>query len=285
MARPGLTAEDIDTLEELRAPLPKEVEEQALSAGGYPYDDKMSRKAYDKALYKLQVELAKLQDHVQHTGQRIVAVFEGRDAAGKGGTIKRFAEYLNPRHARTVALPKPTEREQGEWYFQRYVRHLPTRGEICLFDRSWYNRAGVERVFGFCTEAEVERFFDEVPDFEAMLARDGVILFKFWLTIGRETQIVRFHKRATDPLKRWKLSTIDIAALKKWDAYTDAISDMMEHTDTARAPWTVIMANDKRRARINALRHFLSHLDYEDKDPKAVGTPDPKIVLGGRALV
>ncbi|MDX5361155.1 MAG: polyphosphate kinase 2 [Alphaproteobacteria bacterium] len=285
MARPGLTAEDIDTLEELRAPLPKEVEEQALSAGGYPYDDKMSRKAYDKALYKLQVELAKLQDHVQHTGQRIVAVFEGRDAAGKGGTIKRFAEYLNPRHARTVALPKPTEREQGEWYFQRYVRHLPTRGEICLFDRSWYNRAGVERVFGFCTEAEVERFFDEVPDFEAMLARDGVILFKFWLTIGRETQIVRFHKRATDPLKRWKLSTIDIAALKKWDAYTDAISDMMEHTDTARAPWTVIMANDKRRARINALRHFLSHLDYEDKDPKAVGAPDPKIVLGGRALV
>ena len=258
MARPGLTAEDIDTLEELKAPLPKEVERKALTAGGYPYDDRMKRKAYDKALYGLQVELAKLQDHVQHTGQRIVAVFEGRDAAGKGGTIKRFAEFLNPRHARVVALPKPTDREQGEWYFQRYVRQLPTRGEICLFDRSWYNRAGVERVFGFCSEADVERFLDEVPDFEAMLARDGVILFKFWLTIGRETQIERFHKRATDPLKRWKLSTIDIAALTKWDDYSRAISEMMERTDTARAPWTVILANDKRRARVNALRAFLN---------------------------
>ncbi|MDH3580491.1 MAG: polyphosphate kinase 2 [Hyphomicrobiales bacterium] len=261
--------------------LPAEIDSEAMLSGEYPYEDRMRRKAYETELRLLQIELLKLQRWVRAEGERIVIVFEGRDAAGKGGTIKRFMQHLNPRHARAVALSKPTEAERGQWYFQRYVDHLPTAGDMVLFDRSWYNRAGVERVMEFCTNAQVEKFLAEAPDFEAMLARDGIRLFKFWLTIGRPMQLKRFHARRHDPLKQWKLSSIDLAAIEKWDNYTAAKEDIFRHTHTDAAPWTVIRANDKRRTRLNAIRHVLSTLDYAEKDAKVVAKPDPKIIGSG----
>lgn len=265
--------------------LPDWVEEGALTADGYPYDKRMKRGAYEAELEALQIELAKLQVHALATGMRIVAVFEGRDSAGKGSCIKRFMEYINPRHAHAVALPKPTERERGQWYFQRYTAHLPSAGEIVLFDRSWYNRAGVERVMGFCTEEELADFLREAPQFETMLVREGIHFFKFFLTIGRETQLKRFHDRRHSPLKHWKISPIDLAALDMWDDYTEARDDMIRFTHTSTCPWTIIRANDKRRARLNALRVVLSQIDYDGKDESVVDTPDDKIVLSGDDLL
>jgi polyphosphate kinase 2 len=273
--KPGAAAPafDIDAPE-----LPKAIADAALAAGGYPYDKKLKRKTYEKELALLQIELLKLQAHVQATGGRIVVVFEGRDAAGKGGCIGRFMQHLNPRHARAVALSKPTEAERGQLYFQRYMAHMPTRGDIVLFDRSWYNRAGVERVMGFCTEDQLADFLREAPEFEGLLVRDGIRLFKIYLTIGRETQLERFHERRHDPLKRWKLTDIDLAAIAKWDDYTKAKDDMFRFTHTAVAPWTVVRANDQRRARLEAIRVVLSAMDYPDKDQKIVRAPDPRIV-------
>ena len=250
-------------------------------SGGYPYKNLMSRKTYEAQKYKLQVELLKLQAWVKESGQRIVVIFEGRDAAGKGGTIKRFMEHLNPRGARVVALEKPTDAELGQWYFQRYVQHLPTRGEIVLFDRSWYNRAGVERVMGFCTDAEHAEFLRQAPEFERNLTRSGVHVIKLWFSVSREEQRRRFHEREKHPLKQWKLSPIDLASLDKWDAYTAAKETMFLHTDTADVPWTVIKSDCKKRARLNALRYVLHKMPYSDKDIARVGVLDPLIV--GRA--
>jgi len=261
--------------------LPDWIDDAALTAGDYPYDQKMGRKDYEDTLLALQIELTKLQAHVLANDMRIAIVFEGRDSAGKGSCIKRFIAYINPRHARAVALPKPTEREQGQWYFQRYVVHLPSAGEMVLFDRSWYNRAGVERVMGFCTETQHADFLREAPQFEAMLVREGIHLFKFFLNIGRETQLKRFHERQHSPLKHWKISPIDIAALGKWDDYTAARDEMLRFTHTSTTPWIVVRANDKRRARINTLRVVLGAIDYDGKDTKIVGEPDSNIVLPG----
>ena len=251
--------------------------------GGYPYKNLMQRRNYERQKYRLQVELLKLQAWVKETGQKVVILFEGRDAAGKGGTIKRFMEHLNPRGARVVALEKPTEVERGQWYFQRYVQHLPTNGEIVLLDRSWYNRAGVERVMGFCTDYEYTEFMRQVPEFERMLARQGVHLIKFWFSVSREEQRRRFKERKVHPLKQWKLSPIDMASLDKWDDYTRAKEAMFFHTDTADAPWTVIKSNCKKRARLNALRYILHKLPYATKDVQRIGNLDPLIV--GRANV
>jgi polyphosphate kinase 2 len=264
---------DIDAPE-----LPGWVARSAFLSGGYPFEARMPRQAYEAQLEALQIELVKVQDWAGRTGEKIVVVFEGRDAAGKGGVVKRFMEHLNPRRVRVVALPKPTERERGEWYFQRYVAHLPTAGEIALFDRSWYNRAGVEPVLGFCSPEETAEFLEEAPRFEAMLVRSGIRLFKFWLTIGREEQLKRLHARRHDPLKRWKLSPIDLEAIARWDEYTRARQTMFAATDTTVAPWAVIKANDKRRARINAMQHFLGALAYDPRDDTVVGRTDPKIV-------
>ncbi len=261
--------------------LPDAIADAAFGSAGYPYSKKMKRKGYEKDLRPLQIELLKLQAHIQKTGERIVILFEGRDSAGKGGTINAFMQHLNPRHARAVALTKPTETERGQWYFQRYIAHLPTKGDIVLFDRSWYNRAGVERVMGFCDDDQLADFLREAPEFEGMMVRDGIRLYKFFLTIGREMQLVRFHERRHDPLKRWKLTDIDLAAMSKWDAYTQAQHDLFRFTHTATAPWTAVRANDQRRARLEAMRHVLATLDYEDKDKSVVGTPDPKIVGAG----
>jgi polyphosphate kinase 2 len=249
--------------------------------GGYPYANLMSRRAYEKQKYRLQVELLKLQAWVKDTGQRVVILFEGRDAAGKGGTIKRFMEHLNPRGARVVALEKPSEVERGQWYFQRYVEHLPTRGEIVLFDRSWYNRAGVERVMGFCSDAEHDEFLRATPEFERHLVRSGVRLFKFWFSVSREEQRRRFKERHAHPLKQWKLSPIDMASLDKWDDYTRAKEEMFLHTDTSDSPWTVIKSDCKKRARLNAMRYLLTRLPYANRDLAALGTVDPLLV--GRA--
>jgi len=257
--------------------LPEKIDEESFSSGGYPYTEKMPDKAYESDLRLLQIELLKLQTWAREKGERIVILFEGRDAAGKGGTIKRFMQHMNPRHAHVVALSKPTETERGQWYFQRYVAHLPTAGDMALFDRSWYNRAGVERVMGFCTHEEVDTFLHEAPEFEAALVRDGIRLFKLWLTIGQAMQIKRFHARRHDPLKSWKLSPIDLAALDKWDDYSLARDDMFDRTHTKTAPWTIIRANDKRRARLNAIRHVLSSIDYGQKDKAVVSRPDPRI--------
>ncbi len=245
---------------------------------GYPYDEKMTRHEYEAFKRSLQIELLKMQSWVKETGQKVVLIFEGRDAAGKGGTIKRFTEHLNPRGARVVALEKPTERESTQWYFQRYIDHLPAAGEIVLFDRSWYNRAGVERVMGFCTPEEYLEFMREAPEFERMLVRSGIQLTKFWFSVSRGEQRTRFARRQTDPVRQWKLSPMDVASLDKWDAYTEAKEAMFFYTDTAEAPWTVIKSNDKKRARIGALRYVLHALDYADKDLKVVGVPDPLIV-------
>ncbi len=249
--------------------------------GEYPYEQKLSRTAYEAEKAALQVELLKVQHWVQETGQKFVMLFEGRDAAGKGGTIKRFTEHLNPRAARVVALNKPTEEERGQWFFQRYIKHLPTSGEIVLYDRSWYNRAGVERVMSFCTPNDYLEFMRQTPEFERMLSRSGIRLFKYWFSVTQEEQKKRFASRETDPLKRWKLSPIDRASLNKWEDYTEAKEAMFFYTDTADAPWTIVRSNDKKRARINCMRHFLSVLDYPDKDEDVVMSPDAKIV--GRA--
>jgi polyphosphate kinase 2 len=249
----------------------------------YPYQNLMARKNYEKQKYRLQVELLKLQAWVRETGGRVVILFEGRDAAGKGGTIKRFMEHLNPRGARVVALEKPTDAERGQWYFQRYVQHLPTAGEIVLFDRSWYNRAGVERVMGFCTDDEYDEFIREAPEFERHLVRSGIHLVKFWFSVSREEQQRRFAERRRHPLKQWKLSPIDMASLDKWDEYTAAKEAMFLHTDTTDAPWVVVKSDCKKRARLNAMRYVLHRLPFPDKDLTRVGSLDPLIV--GRANV
>lgn len=251
--------------------------------GGYPYKNLMSRRNYEREKYKLQVELLKLQAWVKATGQRVIILFEGRDAAGKGGAIKRFMEHLNPRGARVVALERPTEEEKGQWYFQRYVKHLPTRGEIVLLDRSWYNRAGVERVMGFCSDEEYAEFMRQAPEFERNLTRSGIHLIKFWFSVSRKEQRRRFKERKSHPLKQWKLSPIDMASLDKWEDYTSAKEAMFFNTDTADAPWTVVKSDCKKRARLNALRYVLHKLPYAKKDPKLVGPVDPLLV--GRANV
>ena len=251
--------------------------------GGYPYKNLMQRGNYERLKYRLQVELLKLQAWVKETGQKVVILFEGRDAAGKGGTIKRFMENLNPRGARVVALEKPTENERGQWYFQRYVQHLPSHGEIVLFDRSWYNRAGVERVMGFCSDAEYAEFMRQVPEFERMLVRNGTHLIKFWFSVSRDEQRRRFKERKVHPLKQWKLSPIDMASLDKWEDYTKAKEAMFFYTDTADAPWTVIKSDCKKRARLNAMRYILHRLSYTSKDTERIGNLDPLIV--GRAHV
>lgn len=251
--------------------------------GGYPYKNLLSRKSYEKQKYRLQVELLKLQAWVKASRQKVVILFEGRDAAGKGGTIKRFMEHLNPRGARVVALEKPSEVEQGQWYFQRYVEHLPTAGEIVLFDRSWYNRAGVERVMGFCGEDEYREFMRQAPEFERNLVRSGFHLIKFWFSVSQAEQRRRFEERKAHPLKTWKLSPVDLASLDKWDAYTKAKEAMFFNTDTADAPWTVIKSDCKKRARLNAMRYILHRMPYSKKDREAIGVVDPLLV--GRAHI
>ena len=248
----------------------------------YPYDERMTRPDYEEQKRLLQIELLKLQNWSKANGHRHVIVFEGRDAAGKGGTIKRFTEHLNPRGARIVALEKPTENERTQWYFQRYVEHLPHAGEIVLFDRSWYNRAGVERVMGFCSPKQHAEFIRQVPLFEQMLVNDGIFLTKLWFSVSSAEQRTRFTIRQVDPVRQWKLSPTDLASLDKWEEYTAAKEDMFAWTDTETAPWTVVKSNDKKRARINAMRHVLSRFDYDNKDYEVVGRPDPLIV--GRAL-
>ncbi|MBF9033391.1 polyphosphate kinase 2 [Rhodobacterales bacterium HKCCE2091] len=246
----------------------------------YPYAKRMDKDEYEDTLQSLQIELVKWQSHIQKTGGRQAVLFEGRDAAGKGGSIKRVRENLNPRVARVVALSKPTEQEAGQWYFQRYVQHLPSTGEIRLFDRSWYNRGVVEHVFGFCTPEERQSFFRQLPDFEGMMVRDGIGLTKIWLNVGRAEQLRRFLDRERDPLKQWKLSSIDVEGLAKWDAYSKAIAETLSLGHTADAPWTVIRADDKRRARIAVIRTVLSKQDYKGKKEEVVGTPDPEICGG-----
>jgi polyphosphate kinase 2 len=250
----------------------------------YPYDERMDRTQYDREKRLLQIELLKLQNWCKATGERMVILFEGRDAAGKGGTIKRFMEHLNPRGASVVALEKPSERESTQWYFQRYIKHLPAAGEIVLFDRSWYNRAGVERVMGFCTRPEYLEFMRQAPDLERMLVRSGIHLVKFWFSVSQGEQRTRFAIRQVDPVRQWKLSPMDLQSLDKWDDYTEAKEAMFFYTDTADAPWTVVKSNDKKRARLEAIRHVLNRFDYADKDPEVVGIPDPQIV-GPAALV
>jgi len=244
----------------------------------YPYEQRLDRSEYDEQKYLLQVELLKFQNWTHETKSKHVIVFEGRDAAGKGGTIKRFMEHLNPRYARVVALTKPSDREQNQWYFQRYVQQLPTGGEIALFDRSWYNRAVVEHVMGFAAPDEYETFMQHVPLFEAMLVESGITLTKLWFSVTQSEQRTRFIIRQVDPVRQWKLSPMDIQSLDKWDAYTEAKEAMFRRTDTDVAPWTTVKSNDKKRARINAMRHFLSRFDYEGKDAAVVGDPDPLIV-------
>ena len=246
----------------------------------YPHSERLRKKTYERELKALHIELGKMQAWVKKSGARVVAVFEGRDAAGKGGTIKRFREYLNPRGARLVALPKPSEAERGQWYFQRYIDHLPSSGEIVFYDRSWYNRGVVEKVFDFCTDDQRERFFHQVMPFEQSLVDDGIHLFKFWLNVGQAEQLRRFLSRESDPLKQWKLSEIDVKGLKLWPQYTDAISETLTRSHSAHAPWTVIRSDDKRRARLSAIRHMLLALDYDNKDFKALGKPDLRVCCG-----
>jgi polyphosphate kinase len=252
--------------------------------GVYPYKTKIRRGIYQRHKEELQVELLKVQNWVKMTGEKVVVLFEGRDAAGKGGTIKRFMEHLNPRAARVVALEKPTDHERGQWYFQRYVKHLPTRGEMVFFDRSWYNRAGVERVMGFCDSLEYLEFMRQVPDLERMLVRSGIRLFKYWFSVTHEEQLRRFEARNHDPLKQWKLSPIDQQSRDKWDEYTEAKEAMFFYTDTPDAPWTIIKSDDKKRARLNCMQHFLSALEYPDKDNRVVHGPDP-LIVGSSAYV
>ena len=252
--------------------------------GAYPYKNLLARSTYERHKYRLQVELLKLQAWVRETGARVVILFEGRDAAGKGGAIKRFMEHLNPRGARVVALEKPSEIERGQWYFQRYIQHLPTRGEIVLFDRSWYNRGGVERVMGFCSRNEYDEFMRQAPEFERHLVRSGVHLFKFWFSVSRDEQRRRFKERKLHPLKQWKLSPIDMASLDKWDEYTRAKEAMFLSCDTSDAPWTVIKSDCKKRARLNAMRYVLHRMPYTRKNLDAIGPVDP-LVVGRPSLV
>jgi polyphosphate kinase 2 len=257
---------------------------QIFKHGAYPYQTKIGKPEYEKKKAALQAELLKMQKWVKETGQRVVVLFEGRDAAGKGGTIKRFMEHLNPRGARVVALEKPSDAERGQWYFQRYINHLPTTGEIVLFDRSWYNRAGVERVMDFCTRSEYLEFMRQAPELERMLVRSGIHLVKFWFSVSRDEQFRRFQKRKVDPLKQWKLSPMDIASLDKWEEYTTAKEAMFFYTNTADAPWTVIKSDDKKRARINAMRYVLSRFDYPNKD-HTVAIPADPLIVGSASVI
>jgi polyphosphate kinase 2 len=264
---------------------PQELEDRMMASGGYPYEKKLKRSRYEEELEQLQIEMVKVQEWVRAKDERIVIVFEGRDAAGKGGSIKALTQYTNPRHVRVVALSKPSDVERGQWYFQRYAKQLPTQGEIVLFDRSWYNRAGVEPVMGFCTPEQTEKFLKDAPRFEEMILDSGTKLFKFWLNIGQEMQLKRFHDRRHSRLKHWKLSPIDIKALDKWGDYTDARNLMLKHTHTSHSPWTILRANDKRRARLNMMRYLLLNLDYEGKDEAAIGEIDPNILGHGPAFL
>lgn len=265
---------------DIRVPkLPDRIAEAALTSGGYPYEKKLKRSEYEEELRQLQIEQLKALDWIKKSGERVVVLFEGRDSAGKGGTIKRVTEHLNPRSVKVVALTKPNEQEKGQWYFQRYVSHFPPRGEMAIFDRSWYNRAGVEKVFGFCSPRKVDAFIQETPEFEGILARDGKFLIKYFLTIGPEMQMKRLHARWHDPLARWKLSDLDFKAIEKWEDYSNAYEHMLKHTDTVAAPWTVLRANDKRRLRLEAIRNMLKMLPYSGKDEKLAMKPDPNIVL------
>lgn len=267
---------------DIEAPtLPDWIEDRKLTAGGYPYDKRMKGEEYDERLEKLQIELVKAQAWLQSTGKRVMSLLEGRDAAGKGGTIFVLRQYLNPRTARNVALTKPTPTELGQWYFQRYVDHFPTSGEFVTFDRSWYNRAGVEPVMGFCTPEQHEQFLDEVPHFERMIRNEGIHFFKFWLNIGRETQLERFHDRRWSPLKSWKFSPIDIAGITKWDDYTKARDLMVERTHKEFAPWIIVRANDKRRARLAVMQRILLSLPYDGRDLDVIGKVDKKIIGEG----
>ncbi|WP_170409630.1 polyphosphate kinase 2 [Ruegeria arenilitoris] len=264
---------------EVRSAIEKSEKDDILNPT-YPYDERMKRKEYEKEMEKLQIELVKMQSWLKETDHRILLIFEGRDAAGKGGTIKRFRENLNPRGARNVALSKPSDTERSQWYFQRYIAHLPAAGEIVFFDRSWYNRGVVENVFGFCTAEERERFFRQVLPLETGLVNDGIKLFKFWLNVGRAEQLNRFLARETDPLKQWKLSPIDIAGLNKWDEYSQSIEETLTRSHTEHCPWTIVRSDDKKRARLAAIRTVLHALDYDEKDEDAIGANDPDICRG-----
>ncbi len=257
----------------------------AFETGEYPYATKMKTSDYEHHLVELQTELLKAQAWIKSTGERVVLLFEGRDAAGKGGTIKRFTEHLNPRGARVVALEKPSERERSQWFFQRYIEHLPAAGEIVLFDRSWYNRAGVERVMGFCSANDYLEFMRQCPQIEQMLVRSGIRLCKYWFSVTQEEQLRRFNSRGNDPLKQWKLSPIDKASLDKWDDYTEAKEAMFFYTDTADAPWTIVKSNDKKRARLQCMQHFLASLPYPNKNRRVVRGPDPLIVGSGAHVI
>jgi len=252
--------------------------------GTYPYSKKMEVVEYEQNKHELQIELLKMQSWVKNTNQRIVIIFEGRDAAGKGGTIKRFTEHLNPRGANVIALEKPTARERNQWYFQRYIEQLPSKGEIIFFDRSWYNRAGVEKVMDFCTDHEYLEFLRQAPELERMLVNSGITLFKYWFSVSRTEQFRRFKSRQNDPLKQWKLSPVDMASLSLWPKYSKAKDSMIFHTDTKDAPWTIIRSDDKKRGRINCMRHFLSNLDYDKKDFDIVGEPDPLIAGSAKTI-
>ncbi|WP_334194790.1 polyphosphate kinase 2 [Pararhodobacter sp.] len=279
------SAEAPQTAAPSAAPLTGAALQAAFESAHYPYPHRLARRPYELEKAKLQAELLKVQLWAQETGQKFVILFEGRDAAGKGGTIKRFTEHLNPRFARVVALNKPSEAERGQWYFQRYIAHLPTAGEMVFYDRSWYNRAGVERVMGFCTPEEYLEFMRQAPDLERMLVRSGIRLYKYWFSVTPDEQRRRFQERETDPLKRWKLSPIDKASLGLWDEYTAAKEAMFFYTDTADAPWTIVKSKDKKRARLNCMKHFLASLDYPGKDPEVVGQPDPLIVGHARHVM
>ena len=271
-----------DAPEEIRKAL-KNADKDEILDRSYPYRQEMKRKEYEAQMEVLQIELAKMQADIKATGKRVIVVFEGRDAAGKGGTIKALTENLNPRLAQVVALSKPSDREASQWYFQRYVDWLPAAGEMAIFDRSWYNRAVVEKVFGFCSDEDRDRFFRQLPAFERLFQDEGIIYLKFWLEVGQAEQLKRFLEREADPLKQWKLSDIDIKGLSKWKAYDKAIDEMMEKSHFDCAPWTVVLSDDKRRARIAVLQKLLQMFDYKGRDPKAIGQPDPAI-CGGPAL-
>ena len=261
--------------------LPDWVDEKSMISGNYPYAEKLDRKVYDEQLEDLQEQLVVLQGWLQETGKRVMILFEGRDAAGKGGTIQAFRQFLNPRIARNVALAKPTDAERAQWYFQRYVNHFPTAGEIVTFDRSWYNRAVVEPVMGFCTPDQYEKFLSDVPHFEQMISADGIHFFKIWLNIGQEMQLKRFHDRVHSRLKHWKFSPIDIKGMTRWEEYSKHRDRMLAETNTDHAPWTVVRANDKRRARIEVIRHILRAIDYTGKSTKKLGVPDKSIIISG----
>lgn len=261
--------------------LPGWVDDNKLAAGGYPYTERMDEDEYEKTLERLQEELVKLQSWLQATGERVMVLMEGRDAAGKGGTIFRMHRYMNPRNAHIIALPKPTEAERGQWYFQRYIAHFPTAGEFVTFDRSWYNRAGVEPVMGFCTPEQHEKFLNDAPKFEMALVSEGIRFFKFWLNIGQETQLERFHDRRHSKLTKWKFSPIDVAGMGKWDDYSEKRDLMLERTHTPYAPWQVVRANDKRRSRLAVMRHVLLAIPYAGRDKKAIGKEDGRIIMDG----